>query len=129
MTHLSGATTKENATWSCSSGACAGGITTSRLRTRALDLALVIAMLPIVLPLSFLIALALALTTGTPFSSRRMTGRDGRSYRAWRLRSSAATAEISGIEAFVRKSRLDELPLLIAVVTGHESLFETCASA
>lgn len=122
MTHLSGATTKDNTNWRSTSGAGADEITFARLRTRVLDLALVVAMLPIVVPLSAFIALALALTTGTPFTSRRMTGRDGRSYRAWRLRSPAAAAEVSGVEALVRKSRLDELPLLIAVVTGHESL-------
>ncbi|MGB5558222.1 MAG: sugar transferase [Paracoccaceae bacterium] len=117
---------------------------------RLVDLVLVVAMLPIVLPI---LALAWALTAregGGGFYSQPRIGRDGRVFRCWKIRTmvSDADAELARLMAadpgiatewrttqklrndprvtragqLLRRTSIDELPQLWNVVMGEMSL-------
>ncbi|WP_249931130.1 sugar transferase [Ramlibacter sp. 2FC] len=103
---------------------------------RVIDVALVLATLPLWLPLCALVALAVRLDSPGPalFSQSRV-GRDGRSFRLWKFRSMrhlsqpqpARFAEqqddrITRAGRVIRRWRLDELPQLWNVLLGHMSL-------
>lgn len=122
----------------------------TRFGKRALDISLVILAAPFVVPLIALLALLVALDGGRPFYSQLRLGRDGKTYRIWKLRSmvadadarleeylkrdSAARAEwdhtqklkvdprITRFGCMLRKSSADELPQLWNVLTGEMSL-------
>ena len=110
---------------------------TSRMLKRLLDLALVVASLPLSLPLFLLAWLANRLVQGAPalHSQTRVT-RGERVFRIYKLRSMAITAEpdgrpvwpaaedarITGFGRFLRRSWLDELPQLWNVLRGDLSL-------
>jgi len=117
---------------------------------RLLDLLLILAALPFVLPLIAIMALLVATDGGNPFYSQKRLGRNGRIYTMWKMRSMvvdadarlddhleadpAARAEwdaaqklkcdprITRVGRLLRKSSIDELPQLWNVITGDMSL-------
>lgn len=117
---------------------------------RALDVTLVLVSAPLVLPVIALLALLVALDGGKPFYSQQRVGRNGRTFRIWKLRSMvrnadarleshlasnpAARAEwmtmqklkddprITRLGRILRKGSLDELPQLLNVLLGSMSL-------
>lgn len=117
---------------------------------RLLDLALVLASLPFVLPIILVLMVVVAVDGGQPFYRQERVGRDGRIFRMWKLRTmvidaeaalqthlencSASRAEwdatqklrrdprITWAGRFLRKSSLDELPQLLNVFMGDMSL-------
>lgn len=122
-----------------------------RFGKRLLDLSLVLAFAPFAIPLITLLALTtFALDRRNPLFGHVRVGRDGRSFRCWKLRSMVPNAElklkillatdrearrewsanvklakdprITPFGAFLRRTSLDELPQLWNVLRGDMSL-------
>lgn len=117
---------------------------------RAIDVALVLLSLPVVLPVILTLALLVALNGGTPFYKQARVGKGGRIFRMWKLRSMVCDADavlegyladnpdmrrewntkqkiikdprVTPLGAFMRKTSLDELPQLFNVLRGDMSL-------
>ncbi len=117
---------------------------------RVLDLLIVVAALPVALPVILLIAGLVALDGGRPFFGHVRVGRDGRPFRCWKIRTMARDAEariaevlaadpvaadewrrfrklgddprVTTLGAALRRTSLDELPQLLNVLTGEMSL-------
>lgn len=117
---------------------------------RVLDIALILATLPIVLPVVLILAAFVALNGGQPFYSQPRVGMNGRVYRIWKLRTMVRDADarldsylrenpvlrhewltkqkllndprITPLGRILRKSSLDELPQLFNVLIGDMSL-------
>lgn len=122
----------------------------SRVGKRLFDLVLIIAALPIVLPVVLAVAAALWLDGQSPFFRQKRVGRDGREFTIWKFRSMvedadtllqehlqanpAALAEwhdhqklkddprVTPIGRVLRKTSIDELPQLWNVVRGEMSI-------
>jgi Undecaprenyl-phosphate galactose phosphotransferase WbaP len=123
----------------------------SRLAKRVIDLAFCAAMLPALLPLMAIIALAIAIESGFPlFYSQKRLGHGGRAFRIWKLRTMVRNASevlqrtlnsdpdlrkewaenhklrndprITRVGRLLRRTSLDELPQLWNVVKGDMSL-------
>lgn len=122
----------------------------SRIFKRVLDLMLVIAAMPVVVPVVLFLAFLVALDGHNPFYSQKRVGRNGRTFRMWKLRSMVHDADarlqnhletnvdaraewnrkqklshdprITRLGRVLRKSSLDELPQLLNVLTGDMSL-------
>lgn len=117
------------------------------LAKRGLDLLLTILTVPVVVPLLVLLALAVRLDSpGAPFYSQLRTGRGGRRFRMFKLRTMVQNAEelkekyahlnelsppdfkitddprVTRVGRFLRKTSLDELPQLLNVLVGDMSL-------
>ena len=105
------------------------------LLKRALDLMAVLLTLPLWLPLAALVALAVRLDSpGPALFSQWRTGLQGRPFRIHKFRSMRHVAldtpqfagerdpRITRLGAFLRKSRLDEIPQLWNVLRGDMSL-------
>ncbi|PJE37423.1 sugar transferase [Pseudooceanicola lipolyticus] len=117
---------------------------------RFLDLIIIFASLPFVLPMIALLVLVVARDGGQPFFTQKRVGRHGRTFRMVKLRSMVPDAEaqlqayleqnpqareewnrtqklksdprITRVGRFLRRSSLDELPQLWNVLKGDMSL-------
>ena len=108
----------------------------TRSAKRLLDLAVAAALLLGLTPVMAAVALAVWLSDGRPLLySQERTGRSGRPYRIWKVRTMRRDAERAGaawatdddprvlpVGRFLRRARLDELPQLWNVLRGQMSL-------
>jgi polysaccharide biosynthesis protein PslA len=107
------------------------------LLKRLFDLALVIPMLPLLLPLFAIAGLAIKIDSRGPvFFRQDRIGVGNRSFRIWKFRSMKADQQddkasklterndprVTRVGAFIRRTSIDELPQLINVLTGDMSL-------
>lgn len=115
------------------------GFSASRTRDltkRLLDLVLSISLLAIMSPFVILTAIAVFLETGRPvLYSQQRTGLFGKEFRIYKFRSMSQDAEKDGkarwasandnritrVGAFIRNTRLDELPQIYNVIKGEMS--------
>lgn len=125
-----------------------GGVYTNHGK-RLFDLVFAILILPFLLPVITILGLLVALDGKSPFFGHKRVGRNGRTFRCWKVRSmvvnadevlvdylsqnSEAAAEwrrdfkltndprITRLGRFLRKSSLDELPQIINVLCGNMS--------
>lgn len=121
-----------------------------KLAKRALDVTAIVLAAPVVVPLVAGLALAVARDGGKPFYTQDRVGRNGKTFRIWKLRSMVADADarleehlaanpaarrewdstqklkddprITRFGRLLRKSSLDELPQLWNVLIGDMSL-------
>lgn len=127
------------------------GATYSSHGKRAKDIALTLLAAPVVVPVVFLLALAVMISDkGNPFYTQERVGRGGRIFRLWKLRSMVMNADqileshleanpearaewdrhqklkkdprITRVGALIRKTSFDELPQLWNVLLGEMSL-------
>ncbi|GBD22533.1 putative sugar transferase EpsL [bacterium HR29] len=115
---------------------------------RALDVLLTVLLLPIAVPLTALMAAALAWELrGNPFFVQKRIGKDGRPFRMYKLRTmrdprpgelrpivvddwdtfvfsppGRCDPRVTRLGAFARKTSIDELPQLLNVLRGEMSL-------
>lgn len=103
---------------------------------RAVDLVVAAIALPVAAPLCVLLALAIRLDSpGNPLYGGRRVGKDGSLFRMWKFRTMVANADrvgpgitgkrdarVTRIGAVLRKTKLDELPQLINLLTGELTL-------
>ncbi len=123
----------------------------SRLLKRAMDLSLLLAMSPLLLPLLVVIALVIRFTSPGPvFYTQRRLGLGGEHFLIWKFRTMVLQADrvlqdcleadpklrgefethhklrndprVTAIGVFLRKTSLDELPQLLNVLCGDMSL-------
>ncbi|MFN3936607.1 MAG: sugar transferase [Gemmobacter sp.] len=122
----------------------------ARRGKRMLDIALVLASVPLLVPLMLLIAAAVMIDGGRPFFAQTRVGRHGRAYQMWKFRTMRPDAErelsellaadpaarrewderqklkhdprVTRFGALLRKTSLDELPQLWNVLRGDMSL-------
>ncbi len=126
-----------------------GGVYRNGMK-RALDIALILLVLPTVLPVVAICAAIVALGGGQPFYSQLRVGQGGRLFRMWKLRTMVIDADrkleshlaanpaarsewnrcqklrndprITRFGRFLRRTSLDELPQLWNVLRGDMSL-------
>lgn len=117
---------------------------------RAVDVALVLLSLPIILPVILLLALCVSWSGGKPFYTQKRVGRDGKIFNLLKLRTMIHDADevletyltdnpamrtewdtkqkllddprVTPLGRFLRKSSIDELPQLFNVLRGDMSL-------
>jgi FlaA1/EpsC-like NDP-sugar epimerase/lipopolysaccharide/colanic/teichoic acid biosynthesis glycosyltransferase len=103
---------------------------------RLLDIVLGLVALVLLIPVMALIAAAVALdSTGPIVYGAKRVGRGGRTFTMWKFRSMAHGADrvgpavtgsydfrVTRVGAFLRRTKLDELPQLVNVLAGQMSL-------
>ena len=102
---------------------------------RLIDVSVVLALMPLWLPLACLVACAVKLDSpGPALFSQRRTGLHGQTFRIWKFRSMRHEAQvktqfaqaddprITRLGHWIRRTRLDEIPQLFNVLMGHMSL-------
>jgi FlaA1/EpsC-like NDP-sugar epimerase/lipopolysaccharide/colanic/teichoic acid biosynthesis glycosyltransferase len=103
---------------------------------RSLDVVLGLVALVVLLPAMGLVALAVAVdSSGTVVYGARRVGRHGREFTMWKFRSMVRGADrvgpavtgafdfrVTRVGAFLRRTKLDELPQLVNVLAGQMSL-------
>jgi lipopolysaccharide/colanic/teichoic acid biosynthesis glycosyltransferase len=105
------------------------------LAKRLIDVSVVLALLPLWLPLALLVACGVKIDSpGPALFSQRRTGMHGQSFRIWKFRSMRHEAQhtpqfaqandprITRFGHWIRRTRLDEIPQLFNVLMGHMSL-------
>lgn len=105
------------------------------LAKRLIDVGVVLALLPLWLPLALLVACGVKIDSpGPALFSQRRTGMHGQSFRIWKFRSMRHEAQdspqfaqandprITRFGHWIRRTRLDEIPQLFNVLMGHMSL-------
>jgi sugar transferase (PEP-CTERM system associated) len=115
------------------------GVSTFRLvKKRLFDLAVVLLLLPVVMPIMLLLVLAILLdnrSKGGIFYRQARVGKNGRLFRILKFRSMVADAEKDGVArwasdndhrvtrigSIMRKYRLDELPQFFNILKGEMS--------
>lgn len=116
---------------------------------RVFDIALLIVSLPITLPVIAVLAILVMCDGGKPFFGHQRVGKDGHSFKCWKIRSMVPNAEarlqdhlrdnreardewaanfkltndprITKLGEFLRKSSLDELPQIWNILKGEMS--------
>jgi FlaA1/EpsC-like NDP-sugar epimerase/lipopolysaccharide/colanic/teichoic acid biosynthesis glycosyltransferase len=103
---------------------------------RLIDVVLGLVALVVLLPVMGLVAVAIALdSTGRVVYGAKRVGRGGRKFTMWKFRSMASGADrvgpavtgsydfrVTRVGAFLRRTKLDELPQLLNVLAGQMSL-------
>jgi FlaA1/EpsC-like NDP-sugar epimerase/lipopolysaccharide/colanic/teichoic acid biosynthesis glycosyltransferase len=103
---------------------------------RLIDVVLGLVAVVMLIPVMALVALAVAVdSTGPIVYGARRVGRNGREFTMWKFRSMARGADrvgpavtgsydfrVTRVGAFLRRTKLDELPQLINVLAGQMSL-------
>jgi len=105
------------------------------LAKRLIDVSVVLALLPLWLPLALLVACGVKIDSpGPALFSQRRTGMHGQSFRIWKFRSMRHEAQhtpqfalandprFTRFGHWIRRTRLDEIPQLFNVLMGHMSL-------
>lgn len=118
-----------------------------RVVTRTLDVVLCLLALPLVIPVLAICALAVRIDTpGAPFFAQLRTGRHGRRFRMYKMRTMVENAaelkeqlahlneltwpdfkikndpRVTRVGAFLRRTSLDELPQIFNVLAGDMTL-------
>ena len=122
----------------------------ARFFKRAIDVAAILAALPVILPLIGICAFLIRRDGGPAFYGQQRVGRNGEEFTCWKLRSMVIDAEkkleehlekdpvakaewnlnqklrndprITAVGRFIRKTSIDELPQLFCVLKGEMSL-------
>ncbi|WP_412674744.1 sugar transferase [Anoxybacillus ayderensis] len=103
---------------------------------RGMDILFVLLSIPVVVPIILIFAILIKLETpGPAFFLQERVGLHGRCFQVIKLRSMGVNAEKNGAQwaikndprvtkvgAFIRKTRIDELPQLLNVLKGEMSL-------
>ena len=100
---------------------------------RALDIALALALLPFAMPVLAIAALAVRLDSpGPAFFRQERVGRHRKPFRLLKIRTmtvgtpqaashEVGAAQVTRVGAFLRRSKIDELPQIFAVLAGDMS--------
>jgi lipopolysaccharide/colanic/teichoic acid biosynthesis glycosyltransferase len=103
---------------------------------RALDIACSLVGVLLLAPLFLIVALVVSLeSSGPPFYGGRRVGLHGREFRMWKFRTMVADADrigpgitgkgdarITRVGAFLRRTKIDELPQFFNLLTGELTL-------
>lgn len=103
---------------------------------RTVDIIISLILLPIAIPLIFIFGIAIVLETpGSAIYTQQRVGKNSKDFTIYKLRSMGVDAEKNGAQwadkndprvtklgAFIRKTRIDELPQLFNILKGEMSI-------